>query len=286
MNAKSKIVRGLAKVLGNTLVHLRPKKARQLAEDRITLVHKNKKYLSLQEKLMRYALIQKLEKIQDYDKIAELNREFWTNKGATEFFTEVENTFETDFLPNCTFVFNLLKKELLSVDIEFNTLVEIGTGNGKVLNYLSSEFPEIKRLVGIDLSLKQVEINRNKFKNSNTRIEFVASDAFDWIKEHGQSGTIFVTSRGVLEYFLEERLQDFLSHISQLGEIMFVAIEPNAANHNFETHPNTQLYGLEPSFSHNYPKLFKNAGFSLWHFSQKIWNNPTMNRTIIGAKNF
>ena len=120
---------------------------------------------------------------------------------------------KTDFLPNCTFIFDILKKELSNQSEEFNTLVEIGTGNGDVLNYLSSEFPKINRFVGVDLSLDQIEINNKKF-NNNKRLEFVAADTFDWVKEHGQGYTIFVTSRGVLEYFLEARLQEFLNEIN------------------------------------------------------------------------
>lgn len=76
----------------------------------MTLVHKNKKRMSITERLMRGALVKKLEKIQDHNKIAELNRNFWTNNKATELFSETEDTFKTDFLPNCTFIFDILKK--------------------------------------------------------------------------------------------------------------------------------------------------------------------------------
>jgi len=283
-NHKSKSILKLAELLGNMLVFLLPKKARQLSKNRITLVHRNKKNLSIIERLMRYALVQKLEKIEDHDKIAETNRKFWANKNATELFLETEDAFTTNFLPNCTFIFDLLKKELSNESGEFKTLVEIGTGNGDVLNFLSSEFPEINRCIGIDLSHDQIELNKDKF-NSNKKLEFVAADAFDWVQQHGHSHTIFVSSDGVLEYFLEERLQEFLIKVSQLGKIFFIAIEPNGAHHNFETHPNTQLYGNEPSFSHNYPKLFKNAGFHLWHFSQKLSAGGGSKLSFIGAKN-
>ncbi len=275
----------ITSTLGNALVALRPEKARQLSENRIALVHRNKNNLSLSERLMRAALMKKLEKIQDYDTIAEQNREFWIKHNATELFSELEDTFKTDFLPHCTFIFQLLKKELSNAPKEFPTLVEIGTGNGDVLDYLSSEFPEIERFIGIDLSRDQIELNNVKF-NHNNKLEFVAADAYDWVKEHGQGNTIFVTSRGVLEYFLEPRLQELFNDINRLGKTIFIAIEPNGADHDFETNPNSQLYGHEPSFSHNYPKLFKNAGFEIWHFSQKVWHKASDMQTFVGAKNF
>ncbi len=280
---KSFIVKFLAVTAGNILIFLRPEKARQLSENRMTLVHKNKNKMSIQERLMRYALIRNLQKIQDHDAIAESNKKFWANNKAAEFFTENEDTFNTDFLPNCTFIFDLLKKELSNQAEEFTTLVEIGTGNGDVLNYLSSEFPHINSFIGIDLSHHQVDLNNIKFKE-DPKLEFVAADAYDWVKEHGRGNTIFVSSRGVLEYFKEQHLQDFLIEINRLGKTIFIAIEPNAADHDFEKNPGTQLYGFEPSFSHNYPKLFKNAGFSLWHFSQKPWYKGGNIQTFIGAK--
>lgn len=270
--------------LGNALVILRPEKARQLSENRIALIHRNKNNLSISERLMRASLMQKLEKVQDYETIAAQNREFWINRNATELFSELEDTFKTDFLPHCTFIFELLKKELSTSAVKFSTLVEIGTGNGDVLNYLSSEFPEINRFIGIDLSRDQIDLNNIKF-NANKKLEFVAADAFDWVKEYGVGNTIFVTSRGVLEYFLEPRLQELFNEVNRLGTTIFIAIEPNGANHDFDSHPNSQLYGHEPSFSHNYPKLFENAGFDIWHFSQKVWYKASDMQTFVGAKN-
>jgi len=284
LNLKLGIVQKIALSIGNLLVFLLPNKARQLSENRITLIHKNKSNLNIVEKLMRYSLLQRLEKIEDYDTIAKNNREFWIKNDAIDLFKEREDTFEADFLPNCTFIFEMLKNELSNQTEQFNTIVEIGTGNGDVLNYLSKEFPQINRFIGIDLSTDQIELNRKKFEH-NQKLEFVARDAFDWVIENGQSNTIFVSSRGVLEYFLEEHLQDLLIKINQLGKTIFVAIEPNAAGHNFETEPKTQLYGNEPSFSHNYPHLFKSAGFSFWHSSQIPFFDSGSTRTFIGAKN-
>ena len=280
----SNSIRKIAIILGNVLIFFRPKRAHQLSENRITLLHRNINSLTLQDKLMRTALIKKLEKIDDHNTIAKLNRNFWSNNKATELFLETEDLFETHFLPNCTFIFEILKKDLSEPLKEFNTLVEIGTGNGFVLNYLKEKFPHINRFVGIDLSKQQVEINNEKFKK-NPKLEFVASDASDWVKENGYGKTIFVT-RDVLEYFLEPNLQEFFKEINRLGEIIFIAIEPNGSNHKFDINPNSQLYGNEPSFSHNYRKLFENAGFNLWHFSQKPWAGGGSTQTFVGAKNF
>lgn len=283
MDSKTIFIQKTALVLGNVLIFLRPKKARQLSENRITLLHKNKTRLSISERLMRFALVKKLDVIEDYTKIADSNRDFWLTK-APELFLETESSFETHFLQHCTFIFDLLKKELTNQQEVFNTLVEIGTGNGSVLNYLSSEFPEIDCFIGIDLSKDQTSINNKKYE-SNKKLEFVAADAFDWIKSNGKTNTIFVT-RDTLEYFLEPDLQEFFNQIQRLGKIIFIAIEPNGSNHDFEAYPDSQLYGNEPSFSHNYPKLIKNAGFDIWHYSRKPCFGVENSQTFVGAKNF
>ncbi len=50
--------------IGNLLVFLQPKKARQLSENRITLIHKNKNSMTIPERLMRGALVKKLNEIE------------------------------------------------------------------------------------------------------------------------------------------------------------------------------------------------------------------------------
>ena len=140
-------------------------------------------------------------------------------------------------------------------------------------------------MVGIDLSEVQIENNKVNYKE-NPKLEFVAADGFDWVHKHGHENMVFVTFRGVLEYFTEQRLQEFFDKLNGLGKIIFFAIEPNGLDHDFRTNPNSQIYGPECAFSHNYPKLFQNAGFKIWHLSNKIEGEHHDITCIIGAKNF
>lgn len=95
------------------------------------------------------------------------------------------------------------------------------------------------------MSSEQININNVKF-SENSRLEFIAADAFDWVKENGRSNIFFVTSRGVLEYFTESRLKEF---IKSLDNVLFVAIEPNVLTHNFELNPNSEIYGIDFFFT-------------------------------------
>ncbi|WP_458627028.1 class I SAM-dependent methyltransferase [Winogradskyella sp. PC D3.3] len=239
--------------------------------------------LSLTERLMRNAILNKVERKSDYDSLAELHKNYWVNQGA-DYFAANDDSFKNHFLVDCAFIFDLLKEELRKRPDEFTQLVEIGTGSGRALEFLSSKFPEISSFIGVDLSEAQVALNNEKFKEDK-KLKFVASDGFEWVKNYGRSHTIFVTSRGVLEYFTEEQLQRCLKQVNKLGKIIFVAIEPKGIDHNFEDNPNSQPYGHERSFSHNYPQLFKNAGFNLWHLSDKPCIKDSHDLLFIGASN-
>lgn len=246
--------------IGHLLVVLLPRKAKTLAQTGITLNFQ----LNRIERLMKNAMLHTAEKQGGYANLAELHKNNWMHQGK-HFFELTDARFQNNFLPKASFVFDILKNNISSNEHEFSALVEIGTGSGSVLNYLSGKFPRIQKFIGIDLSLEQVAINNKKFEGS--KMEFVASDGYDWIMKHAQSNMIFVTYGGVLEYFTEQRISELLSHINKLRNIIFVAIEPVGADHDFNVTPHTQLYGSERSFSHNYPRLFKEAGFNLWHES-------------------
>ncbi len=233
--------------------------------------------------LMRDVMLKRAERRKDYETLAKFQKAYWVNQGE-DFFARTDDSFETAFLPDCAFIFDILKEKLAQSPERFKTLVEIGTGNGKVLNFLSNEFPEIERLVGIDLSASQIEMNEKNYE-SNKRLEFVATDGLEWVKRNGGGNMIFVTSRGVLEYFTEERLQNFFHRLNGLGKTIFVAIEPNGVDHDFNINPGSQPYGHERSFSHNYAAMFKKAGFDLWHNSKKDLSRDDFYFTFIGAKN-
>lgn len=254
----------LTATIGELLVLLQPKKSKYLSKKGMTVVMGNN--LSFTEKLMRRALLKKAEQKNDFEAIEEYHQNYWKNNGP-EFFDSTISRLKNDLVTS-HFIFKNLKEQLLKEKSEFDTLVEIGTGNGTVLAYLNEELPHLQQFIGIDLSEEQTIINNEKYKQ-NSKLSFVNSDGFDWVKENGQNNTIFLTFMGVLEYFTESRLQDFLSTIACLDKIIFIAIEPNGLKHDFTKNPNSIPYGTERSFSHNYLKLFQNSKFRIWHYSQK-----------------
>ncbi|MFP4846277.1 class I SAM-dependent methyltransferase [Winogradskyella sp. PE311] len=279
---KNNIIAITKDVLGNILVTLRPQKVKELSKKGLTLELGDN--LSLSERLMRRAFLKKVGKAEDYDKLSQLHKTYWTKQGD-DFVNHTQNKLANTNLPAYKSILEVLNKQVTDGSIKFNKLVEIGTGNGSVLNYLSSEFLSIDHFVGIDLSSEQTIINKETY-NNNSKLDFVAGDVLEWIEHQEKGDMVFLTFRGVLEYFTQRQLADFFKKLNDLGNIIFFAIEPTDSNHNYEEHPGSKVYGFEASFSHNHKKLFEEAGFNIWHTGQKEepWHPHIMR--IIGAKNF
>ncbi|MFT6127482.1 MAG: hypothetical protein ACJA2M_000463 [Polaribacter sp.] len=276
------MVRFLTNTLGNILVVLRPKKARQLSEDGLTLVIGDN--LSASERLMRRAILKKIEKTKDYDKLAQLHKTYWVKQGD-DFVNNTQNNLENIHLPAYKTVLDILKNEILCAPIKFEKLIEIGTGNGSVLNFLSSNYLEIDNLIGIDLSEEQTIANKVNYKN-NPKLEFIDGDVLDWVENQRQGHMVFLTFRGVLEYFSQQQLICFFEKLNSLGKIIFFAIEPIDSNNDFKTDSNSKVYGFEGAFSHDYKKIFEDAGFKIWHAEQKEELGSPNIMSITGAKNF
>ena len=251
--------------LGNILIYFLPKRAVELSEKGMTLSVNND--LVLVDRLIRSALLLRAERTGDHETLEKFHANFWVEKGHDLFSYSDGDILEGYFLPHCAYLIDELKKKLNEQSEKFKTMVEIGTGDGDVLNYLSSKFPKLNSFVGIDLSQNQIHFNKEKYRE-NGRLKFVASDGLDWIKEHGESNMIFITSGGVLEYFTEKRIKILFDYLNNLGPTIFLAIEPIGTEIDFSVDPSSRPYGVERSFSHDYKRLFKEAGFELWHQSK------------------
>jgi precorrin-6B methylase 2 len=267
--------------IGKVLIIIFTKKAKELSSKGMTIVVS----LTFTERLMRDALLHKAKKEKDFDTLSKFHQYFWKNKGEEYFSTRKYNkVLEEFFVPQCSFLLDLLQEQLQKEAGKYNMLVEIGTGEGTVLEHLSLKMPQIERFVGIDLSTSQIDTNKKLF-NKSPKLEFIASDAFDWIKDNRQDYMIIFTCNGVLEYFTQSRLQDFFNELNSMGKIIFIAIEPVGVSHNFLKNPNSEIYGSENSFSHNYEKMFQDAGFTIWHQSKIIYPQSDLYNNLIGAKN-
>jgi hypothetical protein len=271
----------LKMIVGQILIVIMPKKVAALCGEGMTI----DMGLATRDRLIRYAILEKAKKKKDFEALSNLHQDYWLNKGEEYFSSGFNNNIlENFFIPKCSFLFDLLQEQLKVESVQYNTLVEIGTGDGKILEHLSKKFSQINKFVGIDLCAAQIEANKKVF-NKNSNLEFVASDGFEWIKKNGHDHMIIVTFRGVLEYFTQSKLQALFNELNNKRKIIFLAIEPTGVNHDFFKNSDSEIYGSENSFSHNYEQVFRNSGFNLWHHSKKLYANADCYINFIGAKN-
>ncbi len=146
-------------------------------------------------------------------------------------------------------------------------LCEIGCGGGRLLAFLAERFPELEELIGIDIGEARIELNRSTYPDR--RLQFHAADAVEWIPGHAKPHSVFVTNGGVLEYFLEEELARLFGWIaSHCHPAAVLLIETIGTDHDLGSEPGSLVYGREMAFSHNYPHLLRQAGFSIRHLSE------------------
>ncbi len=190
--------------------------------------------------------------------LSDLHKQFWSNQSSEEYYASTQTRFAKVFVPHFSHYLDQLEPLLQKAGVE--TICEIGVGDGQLLQALSQRWPG-KRCVGIDLSVDQIEKNKEKF--AAEPLEFYAGDAGEWIAEQADSGVLFVTGLGVLEYFTRDALDQLLASISSApGNVLFFT-EPvdDAAQMGtgFDSYP----AGREHSFSHDYPALLERAGWRL-----------------------
>jgi len=208
------------------------------------------------ERLIREALIAKHIADRDEEALTQSHKKFWTGDRAVEFHATVRGR-EQSFLGEHYVLVEELERVLAGG--RYERLYEIGCGSGFVANHLAERMTMLKDVVGVDLSPKQVAINRQSY--SNSRLSFVAADATIWIPENAAPETAFVAYGGVLEYFSQPILEEMLRRIAAHPPVCFALMEPIAPDYDLSRETQSRLFGNEMTLSHNYPHLFAEAGF-------------------------
>ena len=248
----------IKRAVGTVLLPLMPARAERVMQESFSMTTGRRDFI---DSCIRAGLANKLLANNDEEKMAELHQQFWEHNNSVPYHRGLRDTVLKVFNEHYRFLLTEIN-ELVANHPEIDTLVEIGAGGGSLLDLLSRETIGIKRFVGIDLSPDIIEENRNQYPDP--RIEWVADDGKAWVDANGGANTIYITFRGVLEYFTQPMLAEMLQRIcSEKSPNMFVSVEPMALSHDISTGLNSRPYGTENTFSHNYPHLFAEAGYTL-----------------------
>jgi SAM-dependent methyltransferase len=259
----SRLKRRLTKVAketaGRFLLPFRPDLRRKIEAQGLERYSGHFREVPLAERLVLAALLARQNASGAQSTIVDAHRRYWASPDAAPY-TSLESRISHVSAGGKHYPLIEALDQIVAAG-GYHTLCEIGCGSGLVLDHLGRRWPNLRELVGLDLSAEQVARNRQHF--SDPRLRFDAADATAWIPSQAQAGTIFLTYDGVLEYFTEPALEAVLFSLAARPPICFALVEPIASDYDLDREERSRLFGGEMSFSHNYPHAFVKAGFRI-----------------------
>jgi len=150
----------------------------------------------------------------------------------------------------------LFIQNVISLNPDIDTVVEIGCGNGFYLNFLSSILPSELVLLGTDVNKGIIDFNSTYYPN----LSFVYSSAPKLIASL-RSKSLLVIAGGTLLCFTPGEL-GFLLNVIKSNRIRSHLCF--CENSHKEFSPSERFLPLKnTAFSHNYNLLLKEAGYSI-----------------------
>ena len=186
--------------------------------------------------------------------------DYWRIDRAESFYDKFTDRFDRWFLGLHHEIVDEL--QALSRKTRFDSLIEIGCGDGRVLEHCVAALPDIRHAVGIDINPAIIERNRETYRD-NPRLSFNAADASTWLAENMQDGTIVLTYGGVMEYFSAAALSSMFRTAATHDRVTVALVEPVDPAHDLVNDPESRPFGQESSFSHNHGALLGGAGFRI-----------------------
>ena len=196
----------------------------------------------------------------DVDALQKTLSDFWQADAADAYFDQYSDRFAKWFLgPHHEIVDQLA---VLCRSNDYSRLIEVGCGEGKVLEHCAAAMPAVQDFIGVDINPTIIARDKESFAQ-NSRLQFLTADAPIWLQENAQPGTILMTYGGVMEYFSAATLTTMFTNLAQHGRAAIALVEPVDPNHDLVHDAASHAFGQESSFSHNYEKLLLGAGYKI-----------------------
>lgn len=216
--------------------------------------HSNNAIGSLIERLMRFYLAHSDRGNTGGKTLENIHKAFWKNQIEEKWFDNSSKAFDKS-IPALEEPVKALREFLKQHP--HPVICEIGTGDGRFLDYLRDQFNPVERFIGLDLSERRITLNQSLYEG----LEFVAEDAQKWVEKQNLPQSLFVTNGGVLEYFRPESLETFIRIVESTNGSLALFYEPLVTDHDLDSEPEAKLTTAgEYSFSHNYPAVCRRAG--------------------------
>lgn len=216
------------------------------------------KLIRITERLIRYYLAYSDKSATGGQMLEHIHKDFWKNQIDDAWYKKTEQSFDKSLaalLPVVDKLRQFQKENTVEV------VCEIGTGDGRFINYLSEVLDQSKRFVGLDICENRINYNKRIYDG----VEFYGGDALEWITAQHLENTVYVTNGGVLEYFSPSSLDLLIQTIHKSQGCVALFYEPISVDHDLSSDVLTDLTKAgEYSFSHNYPAVFKRHGFDIF----------------------
>ena len=242
--------------IGTVLLPLLPQRVDNLAKHEFSMTVGNRNFV---DSCLRAGLAAHMLRNDRVDVLSHYHRNFWAGEKGTEFHRHVRDQVVSAYEDHFCYLADEINK-LVAQHPHFNTIVEIGAGGGSFLYRLMQDVHGVDNVIGNDLSSATTAENQQLYPE----IEWVAGDGKEWVEQNGIANTIYITFRGVLEYFTQSDLDSLFATISNdKSPSALIIVEPISLDHDLASQPNSQAYGTEYSFSHNYPYLIEKNDFTI-----------------------
>lgn len=210
-----------------------------------------------------------------FTELAELHKKIWSsseNQGYYDFTSKrLKGMFEQLKESLFTTISNQINQS------PYEEFIELGCGEGIVINRISESFKQINFFLGVDINKAQIEINKITY-SANKSLRFRSIDLSKDLEHIKGSNKIYLTFGGVLEYLTEKELLFLLKELSSMKNIVFILYEPIKLGFNFKEEKHSILYGTEFSFCHPYHYYLSKIGFNI--IDEKLVNSDKANSWI------
>lgn len=211
--------------------------------------------------------------------LGELHRKIWTSNDNQGYYDFTSDRLQKMFEQLKDSIYTTISRQLK--ENSYHELIELGCGEGIVVNTLSKDFLEINSFLGVDINRAQIEINKATY-SSNEKLSFETGDLTKDVDLIKGPNKIYLTFGGVLEYLSEQELLGFLQKLSVLENILIILYEPIEPGFAIYEEQHSILYGSEISFSHPYPYYFSQLGIEI--VDEKLINSQTRSFLYLAAK--
>lgn len=249
--------------IGLTAERLMPQLAGEVAAGRLNGSN------SRLRKLVAAAQTRRAAESGDFESLRQKLANYWTSTPGDEFYGAYPERFDEWFLGEHFVIFEELKK-LLEKRGDFNQLIEVGCGDGKVLEYLVNYLPMLDRFVGLDINPGIIAANQKSFAE-NEQMTFVASDLVQWLDQNAAPGLVLLSYGGVLEYLTGEELKMLFGTLRKKASPVIIAlVEPLTNDFDLANETESRPGGVEFSFSHPHRHLLESEGWRI-EFVEEKW---------------